>query len=111
VSVYIVRAVVQLRDVLASSKELSNKLDEFEIRLERKLQTHDQAIVGIFKTIRELMSSPKAILSASPQISTGSDLLLDRVLQGRIGISEGRRKGKKICRSDCSKQLHSFTPE
>jgi hypothetical protein len=53
-SVYVVRAFVQLRDMLASNKELARRLDE----LERKLATHDQAITGILKTIRELMSPP-----------------------------------------------------
>jgi hypothetical protein len=51
-SVYVVRAFVQLRDMLASNKELARRLDE----LERKLATHDQAITGILTTIRELMS-------------------------------------------------------
>jgi hypothetical protein len=50
-SVYVVRAFVKLREALASNKELTQKLDQ----LERKLQTHDQAIVGILKAIRELM--------------------------------------------------------
>jgi hypothetical protein len=53
-SVYVVRAFVKLREVLASNKELAQKLDQ----LERKLQTHDQAIVGIFNTIRKLMAPP-----------------------------------------------------
>ena len=53
-SVYIVRAFVKLREMLASNKELLVKLNE----LERKLQSHDQAIVGILNAIRELMSPP-----------------------------------------------------
>ena len=53
-SVYVVRAFVKLREVLASNKELAQKLDQ----LERKLQTHDQAIVGILNTIRKLMAPP-----------------------------------------------------
>jgi len=53
-SIYIVRAFVKLREMLASNKELLSKLNE----LERKLQSHDQAIVGILKTIRELMNPP-----------------------------------------------------
>jgi hypothetical protein len=52
--IYVVRAFVKLRDALASNKELAQKLDQ----LERKLETHDQAIVGIINTIRELMSPP-----------------------------------------------------
>lgn len=46
---------MQLRDLLASNKEVAQKLAE----LERKLTTHDQAITGIIKTIRELMNPPQ----------------------------------------------------
>jgi hypothetical protein len=52
--IHVVRAFVQLRDLLASNKELAHKFAE----LERKLATHDQAITGIIKTIRELMNPP-----------------------------------------------------
>lgn len=52
--VFVVRAFVKLREILASNKELACKVDE----LERKLQTHDRAIVDILKAIRELMNSP-----------------------------------------------------
>ncbi len=40
--------------MLASNKALTKKLEE----LERKLQTHDQAISGILSAIRELMRPP-----------------------------------------------------
>ncbi len=40
VSLFVVRAFVQLRDTFASNKELARRLDE----LERKLGTHDRAI-------------------------------------------------------------------
>jgi hypothetical protein len=54
--IHVVRAFVQLRDLLASNKELAHKFAE----LERKLATHDQAITGILKTIRELMNPPES---------------------------------------------------
>lgn len=54
-SLYVVRAFVQLREMLASNKELAQRLDE----LERRLVTHDQAITGILKAIRELMNPPE----------------------------------------------------
>lgn len=41
-SVYVVRAFLQLRDMSASNKELARRLDD----LERKLASHDQAITG-----------------------------------------------------------------
>ena len=56
VSVYVVRAFVQLREVLASNKELARQLKALEQRIEKKLSTHDQAIAGIIDTLRQLMS-------------------------------------------------------
>jgi len=58
-SVFVVRAFVQLRAVLATHKELAGKLSE----LERKVGTHDQAIVSIIATIRQLTepAKPKAL--------------------------------------------------
>ena len=52
VNIQIMRAFVRMRELLASHKELSQKLDH----LERKLQSHDESIVGILKAIRELMN-------------------------------------------------------
>ena len=54
-SVFVVRAFVQLREVLASNKELALKLAELESRIERKLDTHDQAITGLIDAVRSLM--------------------------------------------------------
>ena len=53
-SIYVVRAFVRLRDMLASNQELARQFSE----LEKRVVTHDQAIVGILKTIRELMNPP-----------------------------------------------------
>ncbi len=60
VSIYVVRAFVQLRDLLTGHKELARRLDQLEARMERKLSTHDQAIVGILDAIRKLMAPPPA---------------------------------------------------
>ncbi len=59
VSLYVVRAFVELRETLATHKELAKRLDELESRLERKLATHDQAISGILEAIRQLMAPPE----------------------------------------------------
>ncbi|MBK7021973.1 MAG: ORF6N domain-containing protein [Sulfuritalea sp.] len=53
-SVFVVRAFVKLRELLASSRELADRLDD----LERKLSTHDQAIAGLIDAIRRLTSVP-----------------------------------------------------
>lgn len=58
-SVYVVRAFVQLRDMLISNKELAKRLDELETHIARNFATHDQAITGILKTLRELMNPPE----------------------------------------------------
>jgi hypothetical protein len=42
-SVYVVRAFVQLREMLASNKELARRFAQLETRLNRKLTTHDEA--------------------------------------------------------------------
>ncbi len=52
-SVFIVRAFVQLREALFSHQELAGKLDE----LERKVSSHDQAITGLLHAIRQLMAT------------------------------------------------------
>ncbi|WP_275077620.1 ORF6N domain-containing protein [Acidithiobacillus thiooxidans] len=53
-SVFVVRAFVQLREILATHQELAEKLDA----LERTVSTHDQAIAGLINAIRELTHTP-----------------------------------------------------
>jgi len=57
-SVYVVRAFVQLRELLSSNKELAKRLDQLEARIEKKLATHDDAIAAMLSAIRELMHEP-----------------------------------------------------
>jgi hypothetical protein len=58
VSVYVVRAFVQLRDLLTGNKDLARRLKDLERRLTGKLADHDQAIADILDAIRELMNPP-----------------------------------------------------
>ena len=53
-SVYVVRAFIHLRELLASNTALARKLNE----LEGKLKNHDEAITAILSAIRELMNPP-----------------------------------------------------
>ena len=55
VSLYVVRAFVQLRGLLAANEQLAQQLNALEKRLSQKLTTHDQAITGILNTLRALM--------------------------------------------------------
>jgi hypothetical protein len=50
----VVRAFVQLRELLASNTALARKLNE----LEGKLKNHDETITAILSAIRELMNPP-----------------------------------------------------
>ena len=52
--IYVVRAFVQLRNLLATNKTLAQKF----LELERKVSKHDQEIIRILQTIRELMDTP-----------------------------------------------------
>jgi len=51
VSVFVVRAFVQLRGVLAGHKELARKISQ----LEKKLGDHDQQIMVLIEAIKQLM--------------------------------------------------------
>lgn len=54
-SVFVVRAFVRLREMLASNSELAAKIDE----LEQRLETHDTAIQDLLEAIKELMVPPE----------------------------------------------------
>ena len=51
-SVFVVRAFVRLREMLANNHELAAKIDE----LERRLDTHDSSIQDLIEAIKELMA-------------------------------------------------------
>lgn len=55
VSVALVRAFAQLRELLSTHREMAVKLGE----LERKLAGHDHAIRDLFETIRQLLEPPE----------------------------------------------------
>ncbi len=57
-SLYVVRAFVQLREILASNHELAKRLDQLEAGIQKKLTAHDDAIAAILSAIRELMNPP-----------------------------------------------------
>lgn len=56
VSVFVVRAFVQLREMIAGHKELARKIS----KLERKLGNHDEQIMVLIEAIKQLMD-PKPL--------------------------------------------------
>lgn len=51
-SVFVVRAFVRLREMLANNRQLASKIDE----LEERLETHDTAIQELIDAIKEMMT-------------------------------------------------------
>ncbi|MGZ5785094.1 MAG: ORF6N domain-containing protein [Ramlibacter sp.] len=56
-SVHVVRAFVQLREILSTHKELARKLDQ----LERRVAHHDNSLAEIIEAIRALMAQPQVV--------------------------------------------------
>ena len=68
VSVYVVRAFVKLREVLASHRDLAQKLEELENKTELMSVQHDTfahntrvQLKQVFEAIRELMTPPDTV--------------------------------------------------
>jgi hypothetical protein len=76
-SVFVVRAFIRLRSLLAAHKEFALKLTE----LENKLTIHDKQILAILDAIRQLMSPP-----IKPKRKIGFDLKEKQVRYGRKGV-------------------------
>lgn len=55
VSLHVVRAFVQLREMLSSNRKLALKMNE----MERRLATHDRTIAELIEAIRRLMTPPE----------------------------------------------------
>ena len=58
VGLYVVRAFVRLRELVASNKELAQRLSELERKVGNRLGTHDRAIAALIKSLRHLMAPP-----------------------------------------------------
>ena len=54
-SIFVVRAFIKLREMVATHKKLADKLEE----LEQHLREHDQQIQAIVEAIRQLMTLPE----------------------------------------------------
>jgi hypothetical protein len=85
VNIQIMRAFVKLREILSSHKELANKLEELEL----KIDAHDQQIVAIFEAINLLLESPE-----KPKRKIGFDvhdsLRVVREKRIRYGVKQKR---------------------
>ena len=80
VSVYVVRAFVRLREVLASNAELAKRLDDLERSTEAKAMQHDMfarntrvQLKQVFDAIRELMTPPEPTKKRPIEFITGEE--------------------------------------
>lgn len=63
--IFVVRAFIKLRQIIAGHKELTHKLDQ----LERRVSGHDMDILTVFKAIRKLViqeTKPKRKIGFKP---------------------------------------------
>jgi hypothetical protein len=57
-SVFVVRAFIQMRELLGSSKELASQLADLERKLTARLDGHEVAIVEVFRRVMDILDSP-----------------------------------------------------
>jgi hypothetical protein len=57
-SVFVVRAFVQMRELLSGSKELALELKKLEAKLTDRLDLHESAIVDVLRRIMDLLDPP-----------------------------------------------------
>ena len=84
VSIFVVRAFVRLREMVATHRELARKLS----KLEQRFQDHDEKIEVIFEAIRQLMAPPE-----KKRKKIGFEVKERQREYGSAG-KEGKRKGQ-----------------
>jgi hypothetical protein len=57
-SVFVVRAFVQMRDLLGSTKELAKQLEALEKKLTDRLDGHEAAIIQVLRRVMDILNPP-----------------------------------------------------
>jgi hypothetical protein len=57
-SVFVVRAFVQMRDLLGSTKELAKQLAALEKKLTERLDGHEVAIIEVLRRVMDILDPP-----------------------------------------------------
>jgi phage regulator Rha-like protein len=58
-SIFVVRAFIKMRQIMAANKAFLEKLTELEKKLTNRLDSHEQAIVYVLSELRKLMEPPE----------------------------------------------------
>jgi len=69
-SVFVVRAFIQMRDLLGSTKELAKQLAVLEKKLTARLDKHEVAIVEVLRRVMDILDPPP-LPSAPPRRRIG----------------------------------------
>ncbi len=72
-SVFVVRAFIRMRGMLADNKELAHRLAQLEEELKKRLDIHETAIVGILQRIMDLVDPPALPEPKKRPIGFGAD--------------------------------------
>jgi ORF6N domain len=67
-SVFVVRAFVQMRELLTGTQELARQLKDLEARLTSRLDTHEAAIVKVLRSVMEILNPPPLPEPIRPKI-------------------------------------------
>jgi phage regulator Rha-like protein len=59
VNIRIIKTFTRLRELVASNKELRQKIEEMERRVEKRFGVHDQQLKAIFEAIQKLLTPPE----------------------------------------------------
>ena len=57
-SVFVVRAFVQMRELLTGTRELERQLKDLAARLTARLDTHEIAIVRVLRSVMDVLNPP-----------------------------------------------------
>jgi hypothetical protein len=57
-SVFVVRAFVQMRDLLGSTKDLAKQLADLEKKLTARLDVHESVIVNVLRRVMDILDPP-----------------------------------------------------
>jgi hypothetical protein len=90
VSLFVVRAFVKLREMLATHRELAARIDELERKMVTKFREHDGKISELFNIIRDLVAVKDA--PPKPPIGFQTELATPR---NSVYKSNGHAKSRK----------------
>src|ERR1043165_553250 len=70
-SVFVVRAFVQMRELLGSTRELAKQLAALEKKLTDRLDDHESAIVEVLRRLMDILDPPSLPEAEKPQRRIG----------------------------------------